>query len=139
MSHLVSRIIHAGGMLSALALVPVGAMMSVFGYAEAVLVWLGFKEGSTSPLIVIAGLLLTFSLHCVPLALIWTAGELGSAARPRLGLAMLLLSPLVGWYGFDSLVLRGDWGDVLLWGPYLLTGLFMAAAGGLILIGRFRS
>jgi hypothetical protein len=137
MSRWVGRFVLAGGVLSAMVLVPVGVMMTVFGFAQAVIDWFGFAENETNRGIVIGILGLTFAINMVPLVLFWIAWSSGSAARVWLGLTMLLLSPFFGWIGFYGLILQGDWGDFVLWGPYLLTGLFLATVGALIVAGRW--
>lgn len=137
MSRWVGRIALFGGMLSALLLVPVGIIVTVFGFGQVVLNWFEFADSEANRWISDCILGLTFAIDVIPLVLFWLAWSFGSAARAWLGLTMLLLSPIFGWIGFESLVLQGDWGDFLLWAPYLLTGLFMAAVGAQILLRYF--
>ena len=124
-----------GGMLSAIALVPVGIMMTVPGFAQAVVDWFEFAENETNRGIVIGILGLTFAINIVPLVLFWISWSLRSAAQVWFGLTMLLLSPIFVWIGFYGLILQGDWGDFVLRRPYLLTGSFMAIVGALIVAG----
>ena len=47
MTHRLGRFALVGGILSAIALIPVGIMMTVFGFAQAVIDWFGFAESET--------------------------------------------------------------------------------------------
>lgn len=138
MSRSADRIVLFGGMLSAFVLVPVGSMMTVFGFGNAVVNWFKFADPEANQWIAVCVLGVTFAINCVPLVLFWFAWWSGPAEQTWLGFTMLLLSPIFVWIGYDSLILQGDWGDFVLWGPYLLTGVFLAAKGGFILMRRYR-
>lgn len=120
------------GLMSSIILCLVGVFLTVFGYANYVSSVMGLGRWINFWAIFI-GLI---GLHCIPLLLFLVAMGLRGQAKRWLGLVFLLLSPATAAIGFDGLFLRGDWGDTVLWAPYLLTGLFMAAAGGQIVFRR---
>lgn len=131
MSLRASQAILAAGLLSATALVMIGVILARYASSNAIAEVIGFDQG-VNPWVIIFGLV---GAHAIPLLLLCLAWWLGS--RTWLGWILLILSPIFTWIGFDGLALWGEPGDVLLWVPYLATGLFMAIIGGLVIFRRF--
>ena len=114
-------------LLFAFALGVVGSMLSLFyaGY---------FAQNLSLPLV--PTLVVLVVLHWLPLALLITT-LIGGRPVPRWWSVLYVLGSLLPFYvGWDGLVVRRDFGDTLLWLPYLLTGLAMAIVGLVIALGR---
>ena len=114
-------------LLFAFALGVVGSMLSLFyaGY---------FAQNLSLPLV--PTLVVLVVLHWLPLALLITTFIKGRPV-PRWWSVLYVLVSLPPLYvGWDGLVVRRDFGDTLLWLPYLLTGLAMAIVGLVIALGR---
>jgi hypothetical protein len=123
-----SRTSVIAGLVAALLLPIVGGFLAVFGDAAAVTRFIEF------PLNVIVVALV--ALHALPFAMFVLVTNWRDGTPKWLGTFMLVLAPFVASRGIYGLFLLGDWGDGLLWGPYLLTGLFMATTGLLITYRR---
>jgi hypothetical protein len=121
----VALALRLAGFLVSLMLIFVGVFLGIFGDVNAAARWTG---PAVHPAFVLLGMIM---LHAIPAGLFLFVRN----GSPILCVAMLLLSPIVAWRGIDSLFVRGDWGDFVLWGPYLLSGVLMAATG-LILLAR---
>jgi hypothetical protein len=116
------------GLISGAFLIPAGSVILLFS-ASGLLGYLGIERKALAWTV----LALFFVAHLIPLLLLALGGL---QERPRyLNLVMVLVSPCVGWFGFNPLILRGDWGDVMLWAPYLATGVCLFAVG---IIGNLR-
>ena len=114
-------------LLFAFALGVVGSMLSLFyaGY---------FAQYLSLP--VVPTLVFLVVLHWLPSALLITT-FIGGRPVPRWWSVLYVLVSLPPLYvGWDGLVVRRDFGDTLLWLPYLLTGLAMAIVGLVIALGR---
>ena len=111
------------GVIAAAVLVPVGLLTAVFGGPY--LAKLAGLDGSAIALLLIAVLVIA---HALPLMLL--AKALWGRAEPWRCWIMLALAPVVVWPGAEGLLVRGDWGDAVLLGPYLVTGLCLLVCGG---------
>ncbi len=120
------RSTNLAGLLASLILLPIGVFLGIFGDINAVAGWVGPAVHPAFLLIGVVG------LHAVPAALF----SLVMKGSPNACIVMLVLSPLVAWRGIYGLFVQADWGDTVLWGPYLLTGILMAATGLLLLVRR---
>ncbi|WP_413869932.1 hypothetical protein [Albidovulum sp.] len=121
------RVSAIAALLFAFALGVVGSMLSLFyaGY---------FAQYLSLP--VVPTLVVLVVLHWLPLALLITTFTKGRPV-PRWWSVLYVLASLLPLYvGWDGLVARRDFGDTLLWLPYLLTGLVMAIVGLAIALGR---
>ncbi len=98
----------------------------MFGDAAAVARFIDF------PLKVNVIMAALIALHAFPFAMFALVAIWRDGPPKWLGALMLVLCLFVAWRGIHGLFVLGDWGDVLLWGPYVLTGLFMATTGLLI-------
>jgi hypothetical protein len=110
------------GLISATALILAGTINLLFS-AEGLLRAYEIEGGAAAW----AVLGLIFAAHLAPFLLL--AYGWGQEGPRSLDFLLVLVSPFVGWYGLDSLILHGDWGDAVLWLPYLVTG------GCLFLVG----
>jgi hypothetical protein len=120
-----------GGLITALALVPVGFFLSVFSanYVSGLI-------GAEHSALLVLGALIIF--HLVPVSLFLAAYDKSPRIPRWIGWIMILVAPAAGWQGFDGII-RGDWGDIVLWGPYLVTGVLLAVCGLIIALGQSRA
>jgi hypothetical protein len=80
-----------------------------------------------APLVVLL-LLGVIALHAIPFILILMFHD-AQSRKKWLGGVMLLASPFTAWPGIDGLLIRVDLGDAVMWAPYLLSGICLAALG----------
>lgn len=119
---LARRLVLVLAWVSAVWLFLAGLLMSPF-YIAPVAAWIGL-EGSWA----VAVLFASWALHLVPVVVLGSAATAPGGGVWRGGLLLLCAAaPL--WLGVYALILRGDWGDFVLWGAYLGTGICLAALG----------
>jgi hypothetical protein len=108
--------------VSAVWLFLVGVFLSSFS-AGPVAHWIGL-EGRWAIVVLFA----LWGLHLCPLLALGTVATTPRGGVWR-GIILLLCASVPLWVGVYALILRGDWGDAVLWGPYLITGVCLAALG----------
>lgn len=132
MMQVILRWLLLSGVITAIGLILIGFFLSLFSAAH-----VSDLIGAAQSTLLVLGALISF--HFVPVSLFIAAyGKLPTIPRWT-GWTMILVAPVFGWVGFDGLILRGDWGDTVLWGPYLATGVLLAVCGLFIALGRLRT
>lgn len=120
-----SRIGRPAALIEVIAgaiLVPVGLLTAVFAAP-----YLAERAGLGGPGIALLLIAAVAIAHAIPMMLLAKPG-LGRA-EPLWYWIMLGIAPVVIWPGADGLLVRGDWGDAVLLGPYLVTGLCLLVCG----------
>ncbi len=119
------------GVIAGALLVPVGLVTAVFAGP-----YLANLVGLDGPAIALLFIAVLAIAHALPVMLL--AKALWGRAEPWRCWIMLALAPVVVWPGAEGLLVRGDWGDFVLLGPYLVTGLCLLPCGVFGLLSRKR-